>query len=273
MMPSLRPLPSSRSRARLGQLLPAHRLALVAKTPLLAMLGLHVAGGRFAVGTVGLSVLLASALWTSLYALNEATDLALERGIVVEARTRRLLYGLPAAVCLLAFPISSHLGLLLTMMALGQAAYAVPPFRLKRTGWAIYLLGGVVNPVLRLQCGAMWGIHAVPLSIYLWVIALHLGAALRSRELLRERDRRLGYRPAPHCSEALGRACTGAGLLGAFLLCARGTLPPPFWPLTVLATGYAVHALSGRVTHRSQIRKDWIWFAAFSVSAIAALRG
>src|SRR5579871_5261800 len=73
----------TRNGAVWRQLLPTHRLSVVAKTPVLVALGLFLAGGRFVWGTVGWTLVLAAALWGVLYALNEAYDLAYEDGYEV----------------------------------------------------------------------------------------------------------------------------------------------------------------------------------------------
>lgn len=254
-----------------AQLLPAHRRTVLAKTPLLVALGLYLAGGHFASPAIWLTMALAAALWATLYALNESTDLVQEHGLMIGAAMQSILFTLPAAVCLLAACLSPTLALLFALMTLGQIAYCVPPFRLKRYWWAILILSGTINPLLRLQCGALWGPHAIPFLAYAVVVALHLGAGLRSRALLRERDRALAYHVAPRGIEWVGMICTFAGFAGAFLLCAQGVLPPLLAPLLALASAFAVYAWSGRETSVARLRQGWLWFTLLAALALVVL--
>ncbi|HZO90880.1 MAG TPA: hypothetical protein VFB38_21315 [Chthonomonadaceae bacterium] len=251
--------------------LPAHRLPVIAKTPVLVALGVYLGGGRFDRLAVGGALGLSAALWAALYALNESTDLIHEQGYTVRQSVRRTLFALPLALCLLAALLSPLLSLLFLLMAAGQFAYCVPPLRLKRYWWAILLLSGTINPILRLLCGVLWGAHAVPPLAYAVVVSLHLGASLRARVLLRERDARLGYRVAPAGSELVGIICTGVGLLGGFWLCVTGVLPKIFALFGVLAAGFAIYAWSGRETSVAHLRQGWLLFAIFSVVALLAL--
>jgi hypothetical protein len=248
-----------------------HRLALVLKTPLLVAVGLFLSGASVSWREAGGSMALSAALWTALYALNEATDRALERGEEIGQGIFFALILLPWLITMAGIPLSPLLTVYMGLMTAGQIAYCLTPFRLKRYWWAVLILGGAVNPILRIQCGAMWGPHPISPSVYLTIIFLHLGAALRSRVLLRDRDRGFGYKVTPPFGEAAGKALTGAGLAGIPLLCAAGKLPLIFLLFWAIGCVYALYAWSEKITRRSQIRSKWPLFALFCVSAVAAL--
>jgi len=253
------------------QLLPAHRLPVLAKTPLLIAVGLYLSGASFDLRSSGLTMVLTVALWAALYAVNEATDLELEHGLHIRRQTRASLRALVAALCAASVLLSWPLAGLLALMAVGQIAYCAPPLRLKRWWWAVLLLSGVLNPTLRLQCGAIWGAHPIPPLAYLAMMGLHLGAAARSRVLLRERDRRLGYHIAPPGTEGLGMACTGIGLLGTGLLCWQNVLPRVCLLLGAVVIPFCVYAWSGRVTNVARLRQGWLWFALLACVVLAVL--
>jgi hypothetical protein len=253
------------------QLLPVHRLAVIAKTPITVAMGVYMSGGRFATPAVILTMLATGALWAVLYAINEATDLRLEHHVPVPRAMRLLLSALCIGVCVVAALVSPALGGLCTAMALGQMAYCVPPVRLKRHWWAVLLLSGMLNPVLRLECGALWGVHAIPPLAYFAFVTLHLGAAIRSRVLLRERDRKLAYRVAPPRMEWVGMACTGVGMLGTYGLCWQGVLPRVFLGFTTVAALFSLYAWSGRVSSVSRLRQGWLGFAILALLAYAIL--
>lgn len=257
--------------ATVRQLLPTHRAAVIAKTPMLVALGCYLAGGRFDTPAIWWTMALSAALWAFLYPLNESTDLIHEQHFHMDRRVQAILFLLPLVVCLLAWPLSPWLTLLFALMLAGQLAYCAPPLRLKRYWWAILVLSGTLNPVLRLQCGALWGGHPISNLAYGAVVALHLGASLRSRGLLRDRDQKLGYHVLPPGGELIGAFCTGAGFLGAFRLCANGALPGSFGYFLALAAGFAVYAWSGRETNVARLRQGWLWFAIVSCFALAAL--
>jgi hypothetical protein len=257
--------------ASLRQLLPSHRLPVIAKTPILILVGVYIADGEITSRQVLLTMLLAACLWTVLYAVNEATDLVAEHGYRVEPQTRVGLIASAAGICLIGAAVSPNLGLLLTLMALGQIAYSVPPLRVKRTWWAVLLLSGVLNPILRLECGVIWGTHAIPVPAYAVFISLHLGAAILSRCLLRRRDARLGYHTAPPRTEWAGMACTGFGLLGAYALSWAGILPRFCMVFTTVAVVFSVYAWSGRATSLSRLRRGWLLFALLALLALAML--
>jgi hypothetical protein len=257
--------------AKWRQLLPAHRLPVIAKTPAMIFVGVYVAGGRIESRPVLLTVLLAAGLWAALYALNEATDLEREQGYQVEPRMKIGLVLLCAMLCATGMALSSRLGLLLTLMAAGQIVYCVPPLRLKRYWWAVLLLSGMLNPILRLECGAMWGTRAIPALAYAVFISLHLGASMRSRSLLRKRDARFGYHTAPPQLETMGIACTGAGLAGGYLLCHVGTLPSFCAIFTTFAAAFAVYAWTGRGADISRLRRGWLLFAVLALLTLAVM--
>ena len=254
-----------------SDLLPLHRLSIVAKTPLLIALGASLSGADFHFQTVGLSMALATLLWASLYALNEATDLSWEREIDVGRPLRTFLLTAPLLLCILSHRVSPVLFLYLGVMTAGQFAYCVPPLRWKRHWLPLLLLGGALNPVLRVACGAMWGTTPLPLTLYGVLLSLHLGSALRSRVLLRERDGRLGYRIAPQGCERAGRWLTGGGLLGSVGLCLNGVLPSHFLLFAAAGTAFSLYAWSGRITRVAQVRRGWFLFVALSMLAVAEL--
>src|SRR5579863_6548424 len=124
-------------RAEWRQFLPKHRLPVIAKTPIMILVGVYVSRGPFESRAVLLTMLLAAGLWTALYALNEATDLVGEQGYTIDRRTKGVLILLCAGICAAGSALSPRLGLLLTLMSAGQILYCVPPLRLKRYWWAV----------------------------------------------------------------------------------------------------------------------------------------
>lgn len=262
----------ARARAASWQdLLPTHRRPVLAKTPLLVAFGAYIAGGSFTTRPVLVTMALATLLWAALYALNESTDLRLEEGIPIDFRIQMLVYLLPPVICLAALCLSGRLALLFVLMTAGQVAYCVPPLRLKRWWWAILALSGALNPILRGECGALWGTHAIPPLAYVTVVCLHVGAGIRARTLLKERDQRLHYRIAPNGLEAVGMACTGFGLYGVYRLCLQGVLPRLFLLFILLAALFSVFAWSGRVQSMARLRQGWFGFAILSLLALLAL--
>jgi hypothetical protein len=252
-------------------IVPSHRLPVAAKTLILVALGVYLTGGNFAAGTVWLSMGLTTTLWTLLYIVNEAADMEAEEGRVVPSRVWRVVISLPLLVCATALFVSPLLSLYLSLMFLGQWAYCMPPFRWKKHWWAIVALSGVINPLLRAACGAMWGAKSLPVSACLVLVCLHLGATLRARLLQRDRDRRLGYSVVPDWSGFAGRCCTGIGLCGALVLCLRGVLPITFAPLVALATPFAVFAWSEKAKSMAQLRRFWLAFAVLATLALGVL--
>ena len=246
-------------------------MATVTKTPLLVALGIYLSGGTFDLRAFGLTSVLAAALWAVLYALNESYDLALESDCVVSRKKRAILYAAAAAIVAASALLSPWLLVLFVLMCAGQLAYCVPPVRLKRYWWAAPLLSGVVNPILRLECGAIWGAHAIPVVAVCSIAFMHLSSAIRTRSLLRGRDQGFGYRIAPKSSDKFGAVSMTLGLLGICVLCYQRILPPSFILLTVLSAAYAAYAWSGRVNNIAQLRRGWIWFAILSVVALAGL--
>lgn len=253
------------------QILPPHRISVTAKTPILVALGVHLTGGGFDTPGVWLTMALAAALWFSLYALNEALDLTWEQGLTVDSRRMALLYALPPALCCAAMTISSALFWCFALMAAGQAAYCVRPVRLKRYWWAILVLSGVLNPLLRLQCGALWGSHGIPVAAGLTLVSLHLGATIRARVLLRDRDLGFSYRVAPAHAEWVGMGFTLLGLAGCVILWYQGSIPRLFAPFVALGVAFSLYAWSGRIQSISRLRQGWMWFAVFSLLALAEL--
>ncbi|MDE2127728.1 MAG: hypothetical protein KGJ62_14195 [Armatimonadetes bacterium] len=237
---------------------------MLAKTVLLVALGAWLSGTRLHPYPLGATIVVASVLWLGLYGINEYTDLTLEQ------RLQPAPFGLALAVsfvlvALLGSLWLSHiLTLLLLAMVAGQLLYCVPPARVKRWWFAVVLLSGMANPLLRLECGATFGRHGIPISLVATVILLHVGATLRSRGLLRRRDAGFGYRVAPPVAEAAGKTFTALGLIGAWAVCLAGIVPPIFLSFVILATFFAAYAWSGRAPTVDRLRGGWIWFAIFT---------
>ncbi len=255
----------TRPLVSVGQLLPAHRLLAVAKTVILVALGVYLAGGQFERAGVWLTLLLGGLLWACLYALNEFTDLVAERGYRPQRSLGLLLVAAPLLVSVAAGSLSPTLLALFLAMIAGQMVYSVSPLRLKRFWWANPLLSGIINPVLRFQCGVLWGTHPVLWPAYGAVVCLHLGAALRARVLQRERDRGLGYSAAPSAVNGVGLVLVMLGFGAMFLLYLEGALPAPVMLATVGAMVFAAYAWSGHVNDIRQVRAGWLGFAVLAL--------
>ena len=247
-----------------SEVFPAHRLPVIAKTVLLVALGAWLSGVRLHPYPLGATIVLASVLWLGLYGINEYTDLTLER------RLQPAPIGLAPAVVFVVVALLGSLWLphlltlLLLAMVAGQLLYCVPPARLKRWWFAVVLLSGIANPLLRLECGAIFGRHGIPISVVATILLLHVGATLRSRGLLRRRDAGFGYRVAPPIAEAAGKTFTALGLVGAWAVCLVGIIPHIFLTFVVAATFFAAYAWSGRELTVDRLRGGWIWFAVFT---------
>ena len=211
---------AARRPASWRQILPGHRLPVVSKTALLIALGVYLSGGTFRGATVGVTMLLGAALWFDLYILNEATDVICEQKMRVSGPILCSLFVVPLLLCAAAYRVFPSLALSFALMAASQFAYCVPPLRLKRYWWTIILLSGTLNPVLRLQCGVELGAHGLTPLVYAAFISVHIGAALRARVLLRERDGKFGYRPVPAGAENGGEIVHPVRLSGR-----GGTVP------------------------------------------------
>jgi hypothetical protein len=272
--PSLPVVSSKTARTRFAswqQIVPGHRLPVVTKTLVLVALGVYVTGGSFESRQVWLAMGLAAGLWAALYTFNEATDKVAEEGLSLAPTMWSLLLGLPMALCLISFWVSPTLCLWLSLMFLGQWGYCALPFRLKRYWWAILLLSGVMNPLLRVACGALWGTRPFPLLACLVVVSLHIGATLRARLLQRERDMRHAYSVVAPWSAHVGQICTAFGFVGAYILCVQRVLPPIFAVFTTLGAAYSIYAWSDRATSMTQLRRGWLVFALIAVAAVVAL--
>lgn len=263
--------PHAQRQARWFQLLPAHRLPVIAKTPLIVALGIYLTGGRYDTLACWLTIGLAAALWTVLYALNEATDLENEQGFCVSDGMKRGLVGASIAICCAGLGVSLRLMILLFLMTVGQFAYCVKPLRWKRYWWAALLLSGGLNPILRLECGTLLGVHGILPLAYAVFVLLHEGAAMRSRTLLRERDARLGYHTAPGGLKEAGIAATLLGFLGAFWFCWQGVVPLAFTPMLMVGALFAVYAWSGHARNVGILRRGWLVFAAMTLMALVIL--
>lgn len=262
---SIRPVPAWQ------QYLPCHRIYAVAKTPVLVALGMYLAGGHFAWRTVGATLALTGLLWALLYALNEAFDLAAEDGWHVPRVTTGGLMLAVVATCGAAGLVSTRLALLFSVMTALQLAYCAPPARLKRWWWPIVVIGGVCNPLLRIECGALWGAAAIPPLALAVPILMHLGATFRTRALQRDRDRRHGYRVAPPGIEAAGSLCTVLSIFGAAYLCVVGIFPRLFVILGPPVVAFGIYAWSAKATSMARLRKAWALFAFAAIFVLAVL--
>lgn len=261
----------SRPLASPMQLLPVHRLTVIAKTPLLLALGMYMSGGHFAWPTVGASLILASLLWGILYAVNEAFDLTLEEGYVVARAAIVTLVACVLAICAIAYVVSPALALLFAVMTAGQLAYCMPPIRLKRWWWPVLILSGVVNPVLRAYCGAIWGPEPVPFLAVLAIVLIHVGATIRTRALQRERDRKLQYRVSPRTLDRLGAVFTALGLADSAYLCMLNVYPRVFLITAPFVLGFFLYAWSAKAKSMKKVRRGWILFVVGAIFGMAVL--
>ncbi len=251
--------------------LPGHRMPVVAKTPLIIAVGVYLSGGSFADNGVAGTMLLAAALWGVLYAFNEATDVTAEESAVVSRPIWWTLHTLTALLCAASTIYGVRLVLPFFGMVFSQYLYCAPPARIKRFWWGNVLLSGTINPILRLLCGVHWGVHGLSPLIYATFLFAHLGASLRARSLLRERDAKLGYTTAPPGSETAGKIATALGILGSSLIIGRGELPPYLCVFVAILSGYAVYTWSGSVRSVTTLRRGWVWFAILSIVSLIVL--
>ena len=190
---------------------------MVAKTALLVWLGAYFAGAGMSVKALE-AALLASVLWLCLYVLNEVWDLILEQGHMASKLWTVMLVVAVAGVLLLSMRLSLQLSALLLLMTLAQLAYSLPMIRGKRHWWIVVLLSGVINPLLRVECGAIFGKPVLPWLIYVTLVLVHVNGALRTRLLRKDRDTRLGYRTMPEAFRLVGMAAAALGVLGLAMI-------------------------------------------------------
>lgn len=252
---------------------PIHRLANVAKTPLLVAVGLYAAGGRWETSTVGATLVLTALLWLLLYTLNESVDRVHEEGIAVPAGTLQVLAAGIAIVCTAAAFVSPLLGVFCVGMTFSQLAYCLSPMRWKRHRWGGILVSGAVNPMLRLLCGATWGPLPLPWTLLIVVVCIHLGTAIRSRTLLRARDSNLGYATLPETYSVPGVLFSAAGVAGVFLLAFQGVLPRVTLLFALIGLLYSIYMWGYRRVEIQQLRTNWIGFATLSIAATCVLLG
>lgn len=262
--------PGGRSN-RVFSLVPFDRVLLVSKTPLLVVLGAYVAGATGELSRVGTTAALASALWLFLYAFNEATDACLERSFSVHPSVAQLLASIAVSLSFFALALSPTLAVLFLTMTVGQFVYSLPPLRLKRYWWFIVLVSGVVNPLLRIECGVVLGDHPVPPLVYAAVLLVHIGGASRTRLLRRDRDRSFGYRVAPDWLRFVGCAAAVLGMVGVFAMCLISMLPVRVLPIAFVGLAFTVYAWSGRTTDIAVLRKGWALFAPLAIVAMLML--
>jgi len=260
-----------REKARFGQLLPIHRLTVIAKTPVLVAFGLYMADGRFAWQTVGATLVLASLMWAALYAVNEAFDLTLEEHYVVPTATIAGLVGGVVLICGAAYLISPALALLFVLMTVGQLAYCVPPIRLKRWWWPVLILSGIFNPVLRAYCGAIWGSAPMPVLGVLSIVLIHVGSTIRTRALQRGRDLNLEYQIAPPSVDRVGAVFTVLGILDGAYMCAMNVFPRVFLLSAPFVIGFTLFAWSDKTKSMKAVRRGWILFSVAAAFGLVVL--
>ncbi len=259
--------------ATVWDIVPLHRLPVIVKTPFMVAVGALLSGAEFHLSTVGVTMILGGLLWAVLYPFNEATDLAYEENREIPRPAWAIFALLLTVICGLGWQVRHSVGILLAGMVLSQILYCAPHsrIRLKRYWWGSVLLSGTVNPVLRLWCGAVWGIHGSSALLYTAFLCIHLGAAFRARVLLRERDNRLGYSPIPSWAKSMGIFTTAVGLLATLVLLLKHELPQIFSLFWLVATLFACYAWSGRAKSMQELRRGWLLFAALSVIALLFL--
>ncbi len=251
--------------------MPLHRMPVLIKTSALIAFGVWVAHGTVTSSHALVTMFLGAVLWAALYGINEWSDLRLEAGIALPNSYGYVLSVVAAFTTIAAGLISWKIGLLFACMILSQVLYCIPPFRAKRYWYSALVLSGGINPMLRLEAGAALGMHSVPLQLIAVFILLHLGAAVRSRCLLRKRDLKLGYVVAPPKTERFGIAVTVLGLLGSFLVCYLEIVPRFLALFVALASGFAVYSWSSEDRNLGQLRRAWLWFAVLAVIFVAIL--
>jgi hypothetical protein len=255
----------------LTRLLPLKRVSVIAKTPLLVAIGAYVSGASLGTPGVAWTMALTSLLWTLLYALNEATDQALEEGDRAMTRLWLPLSCASVGVSVGASFIDPVLCPLSALMVMSQAAYCLPPVRLKRWWWGPVLLSGGVNAVLRIQCGVLWGSDHPSWIGYLTVVALHVGASVRMRDLVRGLDRRRGYAPAPEWVGIVGRGSTAVGVAGIAWLTYFTMLPREFGLVALCGSLFAFYAWQRAPADPEKLRKVWVLFSLAAGWMIYAL--
>jgi hypothetical protein len=238
---------------------------------MLVAIGAYLSGASLSTAGVAWTMALTSLLWTLLYALNEATDQTLEENDRAIARLWLPLFCGSLSLSVGAAFIATPLGAYTALMVLSQAVYCLPPLRLKRWWWGSVLLSGGVNAVLRVQCGALWGDGHPPWIAYLTVVALHLGASMRMRDLVRRLDRRRGYTPAPAWVGIVGRGSTAVGFAGIALATCWGVLPRELGIVALCGSLFAVYAWEKAPTDPDRLRKAWVLFSLAAVWIIYAL--
>ncbi len=261
--------PSSRSTALV--VLPRHRIPVIFKSPALLALGVYLTGGSTTARPVLTAMVLLSLLWAVLYSLNEWSDVRSEQNIRVPEWELAALLLICTLLCKAAGEISWKLGTLFLLMTICQCCYSLYPFRFKRFWQYGFVLSGIINPLLRLWCGVIFGWHALPALVLITFILLHTGAVLRARCLLRQRDQQLGYLYIPDRAEAAGIAFTILGLAGAFAICFTGLVPAVFILMPAGASFFSWHAWSHPHPSLAQLRRSWMLFAWMALAGITAL--
>lgn len=262
--PMTKQLYASRHTGRGHLQQPWYRTCAVAKTPALILFGVMASGGETRSSSTFATILLVSLLWLGLYELNEISDIACEQARSVPLWRWSSVSLWTLGLCIAAYSLSTGLGTICTLMLVGQYLYSLPLLRMKRLWWYVVVVSGITNPLLRVACGAIHGQHSISPIAWATVVALHLGAALRTRTLQSSRDRELGYSTVPSLAAcSMGVASCAIGLIGICVLTVIGVLP--LW-------GFALAVMGGWVTalvwspHRKDMdtlrKRGWLALAA-----------
>ena len=209
---------------RWRDLFPSIRRNALAKTAILIVLGAFLSRAEMSLSLLW-TTLLAMALWMLLYAINEAWDLRFEQG----RQSFRSLWLFLVAVGVVIVSesiVSSTVALYFAGMALSQVAYS--RFRLKKHWWFCLISSGVINPVLRIMCGAAFGATTIPVVAYVYFANLHIGGAVITRSLKRARDKSLGYHILPNWVERITQVSQIIGCLLFFAIWQYYHLPASF---------------------------------------------
>ncbi len=135
------------------------------------------------------------------------------------------------------------------------------------------LLSGVINPLLRVECGAIFGKPVLPWLIYVTLVLVHVNGALRTRLLRKDRDTRLGYQTMPEAFRVVGHGGGRSRRCSAWLLmCVTGLFPKVFYPLVGMTALFLGYVWSGKVQDISSLRKAWLLCAPLALAVPFLLR-
>lgn len=198
------------------ELFPPSRLLILPRTVAIMAVGQVFSKAEVNGHNVAL-MLIVTAFWSMLYALNEAVDLLVESSKRVPVWIWAVLIGHMALLLALVFILSPATGWIAALMLLSQVLYTVPGLRVKRFWIPTSAIRGVINPYLRLHAGAVLGFSAVPVLISAIVLLLSFGAYIMDKFSKAERDLELGHQRLPIWTFQLGAACSMLGVLGMYL--------------------------------------------------------